>query len=113
MSDQKPGNVVKAGQPQFPNLPDITSGTGVVIGGKSASWGSSVAVDVKDAHSVNMNNSGLCEFGIKHTERNVGLASTGPFDGEWKNGNVPGSWGRVWLPIAPGGSNGGTDLVGL
>ncbi|MBI3392388.1 MAG: hypothetical protein HY039_04300 [Nitrospirae bacterium] len=105
--------VVKAGQPQLPMLPDITSGTGVTIGGKSAPWGSSVTVDVKDAHSVNMNNSGLCEFAIKHTARNIGLASTGGFDSEWKNSNVPGSWGRSWGSIASGGSKEETDLVAL
>ncbi len=93
-------------------LPDITSGTGVVIGGKSAPWGSSVTVDVKSAHSVNMNNSGLCEFAVKHTARNIGLASTGPFGSVWKTSNVPSS-GRGWLPIAAGGSKEETDLVRL
>jgi hypothetical protein len=94
-------------------LPDITSGSGIVIGGKSAPWGSSVAVDVKSAHSVNMNNSGLCEFGVKHTARNIGLAFTGGFDSVWKNSHVPGSFGRSWLPIAPGGAKEETDLVRL
>ena len=68
---------------------------------------------MKDAHSVNMNNSGLCEFAVKHTARNIGLASTGPFDSEWKNSNVPGSAGRWWLPIALGESKEETDLVRL
>ena len=94
-------------------LPDITSGSGVTIGGKIAAWGSSVTVDAKDALSVNMNNSGLCEFGIKHMARNVGLASTGGFDSLWKNSAVPGSASRFWLPIEPGGAKEETDLVRL
>src|SRR4030067_2232778 len=61
-----------------------------------------------------MNNSGLCEFGIQHTARSIGLASTGGFDGEWKNSNVPGGGlVRFWLPIAPGGSKEETDLLTL
>jgi hypothetical protein len=60
-----------------------------------------------------MNNSGLCEFAVKHTARNIGLASTGGFDSVWKNSHVPGSFGRLWLPIAPGGSKEETDLIRL
>jgi hypothetical protein len=72
-----------------------------------------VTVDAKDALSVNMNNSGLCEFGIKHMARNGGLASTGGFESLWKNSAVPGSASRFWLPIEPGGAKEETDLVRL
>jgi hypothetical protein len=94
-------------------LPDITSGAQIQVGTQTASWGGNVTVDAKDAHSVNMNNDGLCEFFIKQTARNIGLASTGSFDSVWRNGAVPGGAYREWLSIAAGGSKQETDIVRL
>ncbi len=113
LSEKGPPPIVKPGQIQLPKLPDITSGTAVMIGGKSAAWGSSVTVDVKDAHSVNKNNSGLCEFAVKHSARNTGAETTGPFESAWTNSAAPGSFGRSWPPLAPGEMRDETDLVNL
>jgi hypothetical protein len=94
-------------------LPDITSQGGVIVGGTGASWGGTIGVDAKQALSINANNSGLCEFVIEHTARNAGLSPTGTFDSQWKNSAVPGSAGRVWLPLAAGASKSEKDLVRL
>jgi hypothetical protein len=88
--------------------PDITSAAQLVIGGTTAQWGSSVAVDAQQAHSAA---NGVCEVPIKHTARNVGQGAAGPFSSIWKNGNVPGSWSRVWKPIPTGGADTQIDLV--
>ncbi len=107
-----PPRTVEAGARVSAASPDITSGGQHSIGGQAVS-GAVVNVDASAAHSVNKNNSGLCEFAIKHSARNLGATATGPFDSMWTNSAVPGSFTRSWAPLGPGEMREETDLVNL
>lgn len=90
--------------------PDITTEGKVIVAGKASAWRGMIVVDAKDATRVS---GGQCEFPVKYTVRNAGLSSTGQFGSLWQNNPPTGSFGRSWLPLAPGGASTQTDLVML
>jgi subtilase family serine protease len=76
-------------------------------------WGGTLAVDANKAASRNKNNTGLCQFQIEYSVRNIGKAPTGSFRSLWTNDAVTGNWTRAWSPIAAGGVKSEKDLVPL
>ena len=91
-------------------LPDITSAVQITIGTTSASWGTTINVDAKQAFLAQ---NGVCQFVVQHTARNIGLAPTISFDSLFKNSPVPGGLSRTWGSIAPGGQDTQKDLLSL
>lgn len=90
--------------------PDIKSDGIVSVAGKGSAWRGMIVVEAKDAARVS---GGQCEFPVKYTVHNAGLSSTGQFGSLWQNNPPTGSFGRSWLPLAPGGASTQTDLVML
>jgi hypothetical protein len=94
-------------------LPDITSAEQLKVGGLPVAWGGTLTVDANQAASKNKNNSGLCEFQIEYSVRNIGQSASGSFRSLWTNSAVTGNWTRVWTPVAAGGVKSEKDLVPL
>jgi hypothetical protein len=94
-------------------LPDITSTDQAKVAGMPVAWGGTLTVNANQAASRNKNNSGLCEFQIEYSVRNIGKPPTGSFRSLWTNSAVTGNWTRVWSPIAAGGVKSEKDLVPL
>jgi hypothetical protein len=91
-------------------LPDIASDSGIVVGTKAVQWGGIVAVSASEARRVH---DGQCEFAIRHTARNAGASSAGPFGRRWTNSNVGGAWGMTYPSIPPNGTVERVDTLPL
>jgi hypothetical protein len=92
------------------HLPDINSLNTVTVGGKSAAWGGSIALNAKDVQSAK---AGVCTFRIQYTLRNGGLAPTGAFSSTLTNSAVPGCPQKPVSSISPGSSAIQDDLINL
>lgn len=108
------GSAKVSTKPSLPTSPaDLISGTSLLVGGKKTPWGKTVTLDATAARTRNMNGSGVCEFAIRHSVRNVGLSPSGAFDTQWRNTATHGTTGRSWLPLAAGKQRAETDLLAL
>jgi hypothetical protein len=85
-----------------PPKPDITSADQLKIGGLPAFWDRPVIIDAARAISRNKNGSGLCEFEIEYSVRNIGAAEAGTFRSRWANNMAYGLWTQIWPPIVAG-----------
>jgi hypothetical protein len=94
-------------------MPDITCSEQVRVANVPASWGDTITIDANQATSKNRNNSGLCEFPVEYTVRNIGNFLAGSFRSLWTNSAVSGKWSHAWGQIAVGGTKTDKDLLPL
>lgn len=94
-------------------MPDITCDQQVRVANVPAKWGDTVNIDAAQATSKNRNNSGLCEFPIEYTVRNIGNFFAASFRSLWTNSAVSGNWSHAWSQIAVDGAKSDKDLLPL